>query len=341
MAASKTRVYTAAAAILAVAAIGSLNIPSRAGAATPGGARWYDSCRHRSSIVVTGVMWEFYKSNAREANPAFGTLDPKHGNGQYMDILKPTLDDDGKPVFSSAGFLIQTPWTDSHGRGIIWPKSYIADLPGDVAGSSPKKVAQDAGDAVTIEEDVYYWFRDCANANESYQAPITFNRVTSGTGILGLMPHGEAYVFDSFIPRGGQRTLGLAKGADDILSMIAAGKAKKKRYSWECDTTFVYEKGAQWWFTIKAQNDVWVYIDNKLVIDIGGAFKSGEKRSSATQTIALDRLGWLTDGGTYSLRIFMVDRDKNSDKSPLMIQTTIETLNLVGPATAASSAQHD
>ena len=65
---------------------------------------------------------------------------------------------------------------------------------------------------------------------------------------------------------------------------------------------FEYVKGQ--YFEFLGDDDVWVFINNKLVVDIGGQHEAKEGK------VKLDTLG-LTEGETYPFRIFYAERHKN------------------------------
>jgi fibro-slime domain-containing protein len=68
----------------------------------------------------------------------------------------------------------------------------------------------------------------------------------------------------------------------------------------ECQTRFVYKGGEQ--FDFSGNDDTWVYIDGKLVIDLGGLHKS------MSGSIKLDTLTDLVKGNSYDLSLFYAER---------------------------------
>jgi fibro-slime domain-containing protein len=71
-------------------------------------------------------------------------------------------------------------------------------------------------------------------------------------------------------------------------------------FSMETGAEFEYQKGQQFYF--RGDDDVWVYIDSQLVVDIGGI------HAAAEGSVDLDTLG-LTPGKTYSFKLFFCERN--------------------------------
>jgi len=263
-----------------------------------------------SSLTLNGVVRDFNEKSVAGGHPDF-EKDPTGGFAQYLGEVKDELDSDGKPVFNSTGYKLTADWKDSKGRAIINTKSYISAKSGDKAGS---KSATEGG-ALTSAEKFAQWFRDVPGVNASKTLAVTLVR----------QPNSNVYTFDdkvdpTYSSRGGFFPI------NGELFGNSKGETKNFHFTYELQTEFVFEKGKGQVFTFTGDDDVWVFIDGKLVIDIGGV------HSAKSQTIEIDRLNWLQDGQTYKLSFFFAERHRT--QSNCRIETTMRLRTVQPPVTS-------
>lgn len=262
------------------------------------------------TITLTGTVRDF-----KERGEQGGHIDfeyrPAGGFGHYMGIVSDYLGDDDKPVFNSTGQRLGSDWKDSSGRKMISPKNYIASREGDQAGS----FRSNAG-AVHDANAFSQWFRDTPGVNVSKQLDLTLVR-QDGSNV---------YVFDDKR----DPTYANLRGFFPINGKLfgnSAGNDKNFHFTFELQTEFVYDEGGGQVFTFTGDDDVWVFVDGHLVIDIGGV------HSAVSQTIDLDRLEWLEDGERYKLSFFFAERHRT--QSNFRIETTMQLRTVELPPTAA------
>ena len=262
------------------------------------------------SVVLTGIVRDFAERSATNGHPDFERR-PDGGFGHYVRMVADQLDEDQKPAFRSTGVRLTAPWRDAAGRATIDPRPYIEPRSGDQPGS----INPQAHTAITNAQSLRQWFRDVPGVNLSAPLAITLQR-DPATG---------TYVFDN-TQDPNYASLGGFFPINNQLLGNSAGNNRNFHFTFELPTQFVYQRGTGQIFRFVGDDDVWVFIDGKLVIDIGGV------HAAISQTIDLDRLTWLEDGRTYDLRFFFAERHRT--QSNFRIETTLVLHSLEMPEVA-------
>ncbi len=106
-------------------------------------------------------------------------------------------------------------------------------------------------------------------------------------------------------------------------------------FTMEFHTTFTYVKGADQVFTFNGDDDVWVYINDSLVIDLGGL------HPPRRESVNLDQLkpGFLRDGNKYTLDFFSAERHTGSSQIQITTSILFDNGPGVGILTKTSAAK--
>lgn len=214
------------------------------------------------------------------------------GAGNVMiEVVMPTLGADGKPVWQGNGKHLKKvkvngvntymQCADASGNPICYTlyDSGLGDTPYELDLSRPS--------GFTTKANFDEWYRDVPGVNLSTLITLTATRQADGTyqySDTDDMP-------DGFFPIDNQ-LFGNSK---------ANGGKHNYHFTTEIKGTFIYDATANQMFRFLGDDDVWVFIDGRLVIDLANT------HSPAEQYVDMNRLG-LTHGQVYSLDMFQAER---------------------------------
>jgi fibro-slime domain-containing protein len=168
-----------------------------------------------------------------------------------------------------------------------------ATLPPD---KKPIFVGASGAGVITDASTFTQWYTDVPDINRSTTLPLTLTETAPGSGIFEF-------------------------NAPDFFPIDGAlfgneGRAHNYHFTLELHASFTYQPGQTCHGT--ADDDMWVYINNQLVVDLGGV------HPSASSSVALDTLG-LTPGNTYDFDLYFAERRTVSSR--FHIQTNIAFLS--------------
>jgi fibro-slime domain-containing protein len=175
-----------------------------------------------------------------------------------------------------------------------WCCGHVTGLVKDTLGADGTPV-YNGGVALTGADNFADWF---AGGTDHVLGEKSINLTLDNT--ISGNPSVYTYINNAFFP------------IDDELGGNQ-GNAHNYHFTFRLNSSFTYQGGETFNFT--GDDDVWVFINDKLVIDLGGV------HSALSQSVSLDSLG-LTEGEDYSFDLFFAER--HTVASSFRIDTSIK-----------------
>jgi fibro-slime domain-containing protein len=180
-----------------------------------------------------------------------------------------------------------------------WTIGTRLDDDGKPVAAKPPALGMTSQRTIHSEASFATWFRDTPCQNLSRPRVLILHRAAS----YGHTPENPRWVYGV---GGGSLGMSADRCYNDAYDFIS-GWNYGVNLSWtmEFGFSFVYRQDKSQWLHVSAGSDVWVYLDGKLLIDIGGRSKPTFGAVDLNSVAA--SLG-LVDAQSYDLKIFIANR---------------------------------
>ncbi len=174
------------------------------------------------------------------------------------------------------------------------------------------------GESVT-QENLNAFFHDVPGINQTTQKKLTMQPDGEGYWVIDSSRDAEGNYLDGFFPIDGE---------------LFGNEEYEHNYHFtvEIHTRFKYVQGAE--FEFEGDDDVWVFFNNRLIIDLGGV------HSQQSASVSLDDIAGelgIKVGDIVSFDMFYMERHYSG--SNLYIRTNFEFLNLNASAWATGELE--
>ncbi|MDO4562415.1 MAG: fibro-slime domain-containing protein [Clostridia bacterium] len=239
----------------------------------------------------------------------------------------------GTPALAKEEIKLNIIVRDFQEDGVLFEGRITSDegLVSDTLGSDHKPVynlpkwQEMFGESVT-QENLNAFFNDVSGVNMRTQKTITLNSKYDETEIYNetigeyQTISGDFYIIDSAVDEMGESS----EGFFPIDNELFGNEENEHNYhfSVEIHATFRYKKGDI--FIFRGDDDVWVYFNNTLCVDLGGVHSEMEKAVLVDDLVASNKLE-INEGDYVSFDMFYMERHLSG--SNMYVKTNIDFVN--------------